>query len=184
MPLTDHRPAYQLPTLRLDHEPLVRGGTYGSWILHGPAGCVVQRYGPAGPVLTIHADHPIPGAAPAGSCFRLRTKCWELTSWHHNLTAHHHIGIDDVTDHVRLHRTLRGIYRRYVHVPQRHTGRPKFRHTSYGRVLVLCPAGHLVASVSANDWPGSLWEARRGDPAYTVTCDGTVTPTTDGQSRR
>ncbi|MFF7216802.1 hypothetical protein ACFZAU_40870 [Streptomyces sp. NPDC008238] len=56
----------------------MRGGMYGSWILHGPAGCVVQRYGLAGPELTIHADRPIPGTGlgvlpkEPGVTFRVR----------------------------------------------------------------------------------------------------------------
>lgn len=55
-----------------------------------------------------------------------------------------------------------------------HGGRPIIRPTSYGRVLVLCPVGHLVQSIGARDWDGSAIEARCGDPDYMVTCDGAV----------
>jgi hypothetical protein len=41
-----------------------------------------------------------------------------------------------------------------------HVGRPQVRVAKYGRVLVLCPAGHLVLSVAAADWGGSLIAAR------------------------
>ncbi|BBC91246.1 hypothetical protein [Streptomyces griseofuscus] len=44
------------------------------------------------------------------------------------------------------------------------------RTTSYGRVLVLCPIGHLVQSVKVKDWHGSQHATRCSDPAFTVTC--------------
>ncbi|MDN3263978.1 hypothetical protein QWJ26_30040 [Streptomyces sp. CSDS2] len=53
-----------------------------------------------------------------------------------------------------------------------HCGPPVVRSTSYGRVLVLCPVGHLVQSVKAEDWHGSQLAARCADPAFTVTCHG------------
>jgi hypothetical protein len=56
--------------------------------------------------------------------------------------------------------------------PLPHGGPPVVRSTSYGRVLVLCPVGHLVQSVRAEDWSGSQLAARCADPAFTVTCHG------------
>lgn len=56
--------------------------------------------------------------------------------------------------------------------PGAHTGRPTVRHADHGRVLVLCPVGHLVQSVAAGDWTGSALEAQVGDPTYLVTCTG------------
>ncbi|MDX3075906.1 hypothetical protein [Streptomyces sp. MI02-7b] len=53
-----------------------------------------------------------------------------------------------------------------------HSGRPLIRHTGYGRVLVLCPAGHLVQSVLLTDWSGSQLAVRCADPDFTVDCDG------------
>ncbi|MGW0844323.1 hypothetical protein ACWD26_30120 [Streptomyces sp. NPDC002787] len=53
-----------------------------------------------------------------------------------------------------------------------HSGPPVVRSTSYGRVLILCPVGHLVQSVKDEDWNGSQIAARCADPAYTVTCHG------------
>ncbi|MEU9212741.1 hypothetical protein AB0D27_33655 [Streptomyces sp. NPDC048415] len=35
--------------------------------------------------------------------------------------------------------------------PLPHSGPPIVRSTSYGRVLLLCPVGHLVQSVKAED---------------------------------
>ncbi|GAA3027441.1 hypothetical protein [Streptosporangium longisporum] len=58
--------------------------------------------------------------------------------------------------------------------PEPHTGRPLVRRTRHGRVMVLCPAGHLVQSVKDVDWPGSRLEAQVGDPGYTVTCHGAM----------
>ena len=55
-----------------------------------------------------------------------------------------------------------------------HSGRPLVRQAGYGRVLVLCPLGHLVQSVALEDWSGSPVEARCADPAYVVTCRGGV----------
>ncbi|WP_157858065.1 hypothetical protein [Streptomyces durhamensis] len=52
------------------------------------------------------------------------------------------------------------------------TGPPVVRSTTYSRVLVLCPVGHLVQSVKAEDWSGSQLAARCADPAFTVTCHG------------
>ncbi|MGP4049332.1 hypothetical protein [Streptomyces sp. 2A115] len=56
--------------------------------------------------------------------------------------------------------------------PLPHSGPPVVRSTSYGRVLLLCPVGHLVQSVKAEDWSGSQLAARCADPAFTVTCHG------------
>ncbi|MFI7405937.1 hypothetical protein ACIBW9_36645 [Streptomyces sp. NPDC049541] len=56
--------------------------------------------------------------------------------------------------------------------PLPHCGPPVVRGTSYGRVLVLCPVGHQVQSVKAEDWSGSQLAARCADPAFTVTCHG------------
>jgi hypothetical protein len=53
-----------------------------------------------------------------------------------------------------------------------HSGRPMVRRTTYGRVLVLCPVGHLVQSVNTADWHGSQLAAQCASPAYTVTCHG------------
>ncbi|MDX3578144.1 hypothetical protein [Streptomyces sp. FL07-04A] len=53
-----------------------------------------------------------------------------------------------------------------------HAGPPVVRSTSYGLVLILCPVGHLVQSVKAEDWTGSQLAARCADPAFTVTCHG------------
>ncbi|MFI9591143.1 hypothetical protein [Nonomuraea sp. NPDC052265] len=58
--------------------------------------------------------------------------------------------------------------------PEPHTGRPLARRTDYGRIMILCPAGHLVQSVAAGDWAGSRIEARVGNPNYTVTCHGAL----------
>jgi hypothetical protein len=55
-----------------------------------------------------------------------------------------------------------------------HSGRPLIRHTSYGRVLVLCPAGHLVQSVLLTDWSGSELAARCADQDFTIDCDGGI----------
>ncbi|MGW2421472.1 hypothetical protein ACWC0C_19860 [Streptomyces sp. NPDC001709] len=63
--------------------------------------------------------------------------------------------------------------RRTVDV-QPHTGRPVIRPTSYGRVLVLCPLGHLVQSVKTEDWGGSALAARYAEPDCSVTCHGRV----------
>lgn len=56
--------------------------------------------------------------------------------------------------------------------PLPHCGPPVVRSTTYGRVLVLCPVGHLVQSVKAEDWNGSQLAARCADPAFTVICHG------------
>jgi hypothetical protein len=56
--------------------------------------------------------------------------------------------------------------------PLAHSGPPIVRSTSYGRVLLLCPVGHLVQSVKAADWNGSQLQVRCADPAFTVTCHG------------
>ncbi|MEU2284226.1 hypothetical protein ABZ614_20160 [Streptomyces sp. NPDC013178] len=56
--------------------------------------------------------------------------------------------------------------------PLPHSGPPIVRSTSYGRVLLLCPVGHLVQSVKAEDWSGSQLQVRCADPAFTVTCHG------------
>lgn len=56
-----------------------------------------------------------------------------------------------------------------------HRGRPTVRRTrDGGRVLLLCPVGHLVQSVSSGDWAGSRLEAKAGDPHFEVTCHGTL----------
>jgi hypothetical protein len=57
-----------------------------------------------------------------------------------------------------------------------HAGPPVVRSTAYGRVLVLCPVGHLVQSVADRDWSGSQLATRCADPAYTVTCNGQTGP--------
>ncbi|GAA1042179.1 hypothetical protein GCM10009566_42570 [Streptomyces murinus] len=54
--------------------------------------------------------------------------------------------------------------------PPPHCGPPTVHTTSYGRVLVLCPVGHLVQSVRAEDWHGSQLATRCSDPSFTVTC--------------
>jgi hypothetical protein len=54
-------------------------------------------------------------------------------------------------------------------VTQRHS-----RRSSYGQVLILRPAGHLVQSVKEADWAGSRLEANARDPRYTVTCHGAL----------
>ncbi len=56
--------------------------------------------------------------------------------------------------------------------PLPHSGPPVVRSTSYGRVLLLCPVGHLVQSVKAEDWSGSQLAVRYADPDFTVTCHG------------
>jgi hypothetical protein len=56
--------------------------------------------------------------------------------------------------------------------PLAHSGLPIVRSTSYGRVLLLCPVGHLVQSVKAEDWSGSQLQVRCADPGFTVTCHG------------
>jgi hypothetical protein len=58
--------------------------------------------------------------------------------------------------------------------PPPHVGRPHARATSYGRVLVACPAGHVYLSVAAPDWPGSQMEANVRNPHYTITCHGSL----------
>ncbi len=55
-----------------------------------------------------------------------------------------------------------------------HRSRPLVRRTGYGRVIVLCPAGHLVQSVKDSDWAGSSQEARVADPDYLVECQGAL----------
>jgi len=58
-------------------------------------------------------------------------------------------------------------------VPQAHIGRPVARTYADGkRVMALCPRGHVVETVAANDFPGSLLEERLSDPDYTVECGG------------
>jgi hypothetical protein len=52
-----------------------------------------------------------------------------------------------------------------------HTGRAIVRATSCGRVLVLCPVGHLVQSLSVADWPGSSMQARCA-AGHVVECEG------------
>lgn len=54
-----------------------------------------------------------------------------------------------------------------------HEGPVQARHTEYGRVLVLCPHGHMVQSVKSEDWGGSLWEDRCGR-GHHVQCDGAI----------
>ncbi|MEZ0077384.1 hypothetical protein ABH927_006770 [Planotetraspora sp. GP83] len=39
---------------------------------------------------------------------------------------------------------------------------------------VVCPYGHLIWHVPPGEWAGSTYQARLGDPAYTVTCYGPV----------
>ncbi|MEU4406242.1 hypothetical protein AB0F88_17105 [Streptosporangium sp. NPDC023963] len=57
--------------------------------------------------------------------------------------------------------------------PRPHQGRPVIRR-AHGRVLILCPAGHLVFSVKDTDWAGSQPEANMRTPGYTVTCHGAL----------
>lgn len=56
--------------------------------------------------------------------------------------------------------------------PNFHAGRPVVRPQPSGSTLVLCPEGHLIASIRRVDWSGGTWEARAGDPKYTVACLG------------
>lgn len=64
-----------------------------------------------------------------------------------------------------------------------HTGRPR-TITSQDKIAILCPYGHVVDCINTSEFAHSIWEARLGDPAYTVTCRGTIqTPdNTQGQS--
>ncbi|WP_370028410.1 hypothetical protein [Planotetraspora sp. GP83] len=39
---------------------------------------------------------------------------------------------------------------------------------------MVCPYGHLIWHVPPGEWAGSTYQARLGDPAYTVTCYGPV----------
>lgn len=55
-----------------------------------------------------------------------------------------------------------------------HTGRPQLRDHGRVGISVLCPLGHYVTWLQRADWAGSQWEAKLGDPEFTVTCDGTV----------
>jgi len=54
-----------------------------------------------------------------------------------------------------------------------HVGRPVARTYADGkRVMLLCPRGHVVETVAAVDFPGSLAEQRLSDPDHTVECRG------------
>jgi hypothetical protein len=59
-------------------------------------------------------------------------------------------------------------------VAEPHTGRPQVRRGPQRRVTVLCPFGHLVWSIAPGDWAGSWYQARLTDPAFTVTCHGSL----------
>lgn len=54
-----------------------------------------------------------------------------------------------------------------------HEGPVSVRTTDYGRVLVLCPCGHLVQSVESVSYGGSIWEDRVGR-GYSVQCEGAI----------
>ncbi|MFD1145909.1 hypothetical protein [Saccharothrix hoggarensis] len=54
-----------------------------------------------------------------------------------------------------------------------HRGRISARPAKSGRIMVLCPVGHLVASMGAREWAGSLWESRVG-AGFEVTCEGAM----------
>lgn len=54
-----------------------------------------------------------------------------------------------------------------------HSGRPIIRSTK-DHVLVLCPLGHVVYGMPADQWGGSLIEAKAGDPAWRIECDGAI----------
>ncbi|MFF0386804.1 hypothetical protein [Streptomyces sp. NPDC004286] len=56
--------------------------------------------------------------------------------------------------------------------PLPHSGPPVVRSTSYGRVLLLCPVGHLLQSVAAEAWSGSALAIRCAEPGFTITCNG------------
>lgn len=57
--------------------------------------------------------------------------------------------------------------------PTPHTGRPILRPDKRG-MLVLCPLGHVVTFQPAKEWAGSWLEAKASDPAWTVSCNGTL----------
>lgn len=69
-----------------------------------------------------------------------------------------------------------------------HTGRVHARPTSWGGVLVLCPAGHVVTASLPGEWAGSDLEARVAF-GWVVTCHGAIsapspdatTPTPEGE---
>ena len=54
----------------------------------------------------------------------------------------------------------------------KHTGPACYRAGKRGRVTVLCPYGHLVATVER--WAGSTWEARAAWGDDIVTCHGAL----------
>jgi hypothetical protein len=61
-----------------------------------------------------------------------------------------------------------------------HEGRPHITGPiGRGRAAiigVLCPYGHVVTSMPAKEWAGSWLEAKAGDPAWIVRCDGELPP--------
>lgn len=57
-----------------------------------------------------------------------------------------------------------------------HDVRPQVHRFEGGRVTLLCPYGHLICSMAADDWAASGYAARLADPDYTVACANGAVP--------
>jgi hypothetical protein len=55
-----------------------------------------------------------------------------------------------------------------------HEGRPILREISDHSTAILCPLGHVYHVVRSGEWGGSIWEAKAGDPAWTIRCEGAI----------
>ena len=57
-----------------------------------------------------------------------------------------------------------------------HKGHACYRAHSDGRVTVMCPFGHFVASVAPRQWGRSVWSTRAAWGEDVVECGGKLLP--------